>query len=45
MKYLIINDLKNDTSLMVQYTREFEITVAYLWCRPSTFWKRVEKKR
>ena len=26
------------------YTHEFEITIAYLRCRPSTFWKTVEKK-
>ena len=43
IEYWIINDLTNDTSVMVWYTCKSKITVPYLQRRPSTFWKRVEK--
>ena len=43
IKYFIINDPTNDTSMMHWYKRKCEITVAYLRHRPSTSWKTVEK--
>ena len=43
-KNWIIDDLTNDTSVMLWHERKFEITAAYLRRRPSTFWKTVEKK-
>ena len=43
IKYFIINDPTNNTSMMDWYKRKCEITVAYRRHRPSTFWKTVEK--
>ena len=44
IKYWIINYLTNEASVMIWYKCKFEITVAYLMLRPSTFWKTVQKK-
>ena len=44
IKYWIINDLTNDASVMIWYKRKFEITVAYLMRRPSSFWETVQKR-
>ena len=44
IKYWIINDLTNNISVIVWYKRKFEITVAFLRRRPSSFWKQSKKK-